>query len=286
LKKPEISIIVPCYNQSQFLDECLQSVLDQTYISWECIIVNDGSDDETNSIAIEWVEKDERYRYLSQGNQGVSTARNNGIEMAYGVYILPLDADDKISKEYLQKAMGALKNDKGLDLVYCNAQFFGRKSGDWNLKPYSFASLLSYNMIFNAAVFRKKDWEIAGGYDIQMVDGIEDWEFWLSLLNKHSKVKKLNLTGFYYRVKVNSRTTELDDEKLQRMYRYMTKKHLDVFLDYYGSFIELNLIIQSKRERVKEYLGSKKFAINLFCKNCFGFKVFLKFDKNTDSSIF
>ncbi|MGL6039433.1 MAG: glycosyltransferase family 2 protein, partial [Soonwooa sp.] len=56
-----ISIIVPCYNQSQYLDECLQSVLDQTYQNWECIIVNDGSKDDTEEIALKWIVKDNRF---------------------------------------------------------------------------------------------------------------------------------------------------------------------------------------------------------------------------------
>ena len=67
---PLISVIVPCYNQAQYLDECLQSVLDQTYTDWECIIVNDGSPDNTEEIAKNWVEKDTRFIYLSKENGG------------------------------------------------------------------------------------------------------------------------------------------------------------------------------------------------------------------------
>ena len=59
-----VSIIVPCYNQSHFLNESLQSVLDQTYVDWECIIVNDGSLDNTESIAKQWCEKDNRFRIV------------------------------------------------------------------------------------------------------------------------------------------------------------------------------------------------------------------------------
>ena len=85
-----ISIIVPCYNQAQYLDECLQSVLDQTYHNWECIIVNDGSPDNTEEFANKWTAKDSRFKYLLKTNGGLSSARNAGIETANGEWILSI----------------------------------------------------------------------------------------------------------------------------------------------------------------------------------------------------
>ncbi len=63
---PLISVIVPCYNQAEYLDECLHSILYQTYQNWECIIVNDGSPDNTEEIALKWVDKDIRFRYIKK----------------------------------------------------------------------------------------------------------------------------------------------------------------------------------------------------------------------------
>jgi glycosyltransferase involved in cell wall biosynthesis len=94
--KDLISIIVPCYNQAQYLDECLQSVYSQTCEDWECIIINDGSPDNTQDVANKWVVKDSRFRYYEIENSGVSSARNFGINQATGNWILPLDGDDKI----------------------------------------------------------------------------------------------------------------------------------------------------------------------------------------------
>ena len=82
-----VSIIVPCYNQAQYLPETLQSVLDQTYTNWECIIVNDGSPDATEAVAQEWCEKDHRFIYLKKENGGLSSARNAGLKIAKGDYI-------------------------------------------------------------------------------------------------------------------------------------------------------------------------------------------------------
>jgi glycosyltransferase involved in cell wall biosynthesis len=76
---PKISVIVPCYNQAIYLDECLQSVLDQTHENWECIIVNDGSTDHTEETAKKWTEKDARFIYIYKKNGGLSSARNAGL---------------------------------------------------------------------------------------------------------------------------------------------------------------------------------------------------------------
>lgn len=96
MNQPLISIIVPCYNQSQYLDECLQSVLDQTYPDWECIIVNDGSPDNTEEVARKWVEKDVRFKYFYKENGGLSSARNFGILKSEGVFVFFIDADDHL----------------------------------------------------------------------------------------------------------------------------------------------------------------------------------------------
>ena len=150
---PLISVIVPCYNQAQFLDECLQSVLDQTYQNWECIIVNDGSPDHTEEIAKNWVEKDARFRYLSKENGGLSSARNAGIEIAKGEWILPLDADDKIGERYLELAEKEFGKD--YTVIYCEAELFGNETGKWHLPEFSLENLAKKTVSF-AVLFSKK----------------------------------------------------------------------------------------------------------------------------------
>lgn len=125
---PLISIIVPCYNQSQYLDECLQSVLHQTFTDWECIIVNDGSPDNTEEVAAKWVEKDARFHYYKKENGGVASARNFGIEKAIGDFIQLLDGDDILEKEKLQYQSEILKNNKKIDIVYGSSRYFFDKN--------------------------------------------------------------------------------------------------------------------------------------------------------------
>ena len=169
---PLISVIVPCYNQAQYLDECLQSVLDQTYTDWECIIVNDGSPDHTEEIAKKWVEKDARFRYLSKENGGLSSARNAGIEIAKGEWILPLDADDKIGERYLELAEKEFEND--YKVIYCTTKFFGAKQGEWKLADFSLNTLAKFNILTCTSFYKKDNWEKVGGYDILLL-GTSTW---------------------------------------------------------------------------------------------------------------
>ena len=97
-----ISVIVPVYNAESFLDETLQSVLSQTYENWECIIVNDGSTDNTESIAKRWCKRDARFRYFYKENGGLSSARNLGIKYSNADYIAFLDSDDVLTKNSLE----------------------------------------------------------------------------------------------------------------------------------------------------------------------------------------
>lgn len=125
---PLISIICPCYNQAQYLDECLQSVLDQTFSDWECIIVNDGSPDNTEEVARKWIERDQRFKYLKQKNKGVSAARNLGIRHAEGNYFQFLDGDDKLQKNKLLYQIKILESNGSIDVLYGGSRYFKDKN--------------------------------------------------------------------------------------------------------------------------------------------------------------
>lgn len=124
MSQPLISIIVPCYNQAQYLDECLQSVFNQSYQNWECIIVNDGSTDDTEIKARKWENKDSRFKYIFQENLGVSDARNNGIEYSSGTYIQFLDGDDILQQEKLSYQVSILNINEKIDIIYGGNKYF------------------------------------------------------------------------------------------------------------------------------------------------------------------
>lgn len=263
----KISIIVPCYNQAQYLDECLQSVLDQTYSYWECLIIDDGSPDNTEEVAKKWVVKDARFKYFKKENGGVASARNFGIEKANGQWILPLDGDDKIGLEYLELAEKEFLN--RYDLIYCKAEFFGSINEKWDLEKYSFDKLLMYNHIYCSAFFKKSLWLKTGGYDSAFKYGMEDWDFWLSILSKESKVLQLEYNGFFYRRKEQSRDTKYnEDQKKQFVTNNMIyKKHLCKYLptnftgiDYYVQQQE----VEKRFMELKEKIGKNSITRFLY----------------------
>ena len=98
---PKISIIVPVYKVEQYLRRCLDSIVNQTFTDWECILVDDGSPDNSGRICDEYAEKDERFRVFHQENQGVSAARNRGLDNMNGKYCMFVDSDDTITENAL-----------------------------------------------------------------------------------------------------------------------------------------------------------------------------------------
>lgn len=208
-EQPLVSVVVPCYNQGEFLSETLDSVLIQSFNSWECLIVDDGSTDNTRQVATDYCNLDKRFKYIFQRNAGPSVARNNGINNAAGQYILPLDADDIIDTFYVELAVSRFNDVPDTKLVYCKAKKFGHENGDWQLKPYTYQDLLEMNCLFCSAFYRKDDWAINGGYDETFLTAWEDWAFWVKLLDENSIVYQIPEFLFYYRIKTESRNTDI-----------------------------------------------------------------------------
>lgn len=275
----KVTIIVPCYNQAQYLGEALQSVMEQTYSNWECVIVNDGSPDETEEVAKMFTAKDRRFRYFHQENQGLSSARNFGICNSDGNILLPLDADDKISFDYVEHAIMAFRNDPSIKVVYCEAEKFGMEKGFWKLEPFSLSNLSKMNMIFCSALFRRVEWEKAGGFDVNMKYGWEDWEFWIAILKNGGDVKKLDFIGFYYRIRESNMHKMISRDQYIYLFEYLSVKHSDFFVKQYGSFHELHQKNEQLLNVQKENINSEKFVIDIFCKKFFGFTIFRNFKK-------
>lgn len=246
-----VSVILPCYNQAAYLAEALDSVLQQSYKNWEAIVVNDGSSDNTEEIALEYVERDKRIKYINKENGGLSSARNRGIESAYGEFILPLDSDDIIKPEYMEKAMEAFDSDSRLKLVYCQGFFFGNKKGLWDLNYKGYKSLLLGNAIFCSAFFRKSDWEKIGGYDEDMRKGHEDWEFFIRLLKGEGLVFQIPLPLFYYRIKETSMITMATQKEIKAETSfYIYSKNRDSYSFYFGDdILDILYEFNSLRER-------------------------------------
>lgn len=231
---PLVSIVMPAFNQKKYIAETLDSVVNQVYPNWECIIVDDGSTDGTDKITEDFAEKDPRFKFISQKNQGPSVARNRGISEGKGEYILPLDSDDLISPSYIKEAMDVFARNPKTKLVYCDAEFFGEQTGKWNLPEYSYGDIFFSNMIFCSAVFRRCDFGKTGGYNTNMRDGLEDWDFWLSLLNKNDIVFRIPKIHFSYRIKNSSRNADLN-----RSLEVVLETHRQIFLNHKKKYREI-----------------------------------------------
>lgn len=236
-ERPLVSVIIPCYNQGCFLPETLDSVIAQTFSNWECIIVNDGSSDNTEEIASLYCKKDDRIKYIYQNNSGLSATRNNGINNSIGKYILPLDSDDKIGHKYMEKAVSILENNDDIDIVYSRASLFGAMKGEWKLDEYSLERILGQNCIFCSAFYRRKDFDVAGGYKTNMKYGFEDWDFWLSIIEKKEtpKIHRIDEILFFYRIRKKSMARSMDNEKLYKMRKQIWCNHKQLYSDNFYS---------------------------------------------------
>ncbi len=240
-KERLITIVVPCYNQGNFLDECLSSVHNQSNTNWECIIVDDGSTDETKNKAQEWVNKDDRFSYLYKKNGGLSSARNFGIDRSSGKYILPLDADDKIHKDLVFEFFKIVQTSLEPDLVYFDVEFFGAKRGLYKLPEYDYKVLLTQNCFISGSIFAKKLWYISGGYDTSL-EAFEDWDFWIRSLSPESRVVKIEKELYYYR---KSQTGTITSEFVKNpalyynLYKKIYLKNIELYFEYFPNPIEV-----------------------------------------------
>jgi len=229
-----VSVVTPCYNDGIYIRDAINSVRAQTYPDIEIIIIDDGSDDEITVREIRTLAEETGITVIRTDHVGPSGARNAGIIIANGEYILPLDADDIIEPTYIEKAAAVLDEDENIGVVYCHADVFGKWSGDWGLPEYSLYEMLADNVVFVTSLFRKADWETVGGFRTSMKHGMEDYDFWLSLLEIGREIVQLPETLFHYRIKSTSRTTKFvqDEITVKETYRAIYHQHPVLYEQY------------------------------------------------------
>lgn len=266
--KSKVSVIIPYYNDGAYIKDTLESVFDQTYSNIEIILVDDESTDNKSKDIFHSLRGDNLYKFKEK-NLGPAAARNLGILHANGEYILPLDADDIIGKTYIARAVDILDNRPKCGIVYCKGRFFGNDIGDWNLPEFSMGRMLVSNIIFNAGLFRKKDWKTCGGYDESLKSGIEDWDFWLSILSLDKEVFQIPEDLFYYRIKSSSRNKkfEKDFNTVSATYLQIQSKHRNLYFKYFDEY----LLESRKYMLYQEYNTQNMFEVRL--KNKVGEKI-------------
>lgn len=225
---------MPCFNHAAFIEEAVESVLNQTYTNIELIIIDDASTDPAVRPKIKSLsKKDQRIKAIFlDNNSGPSAARNLGIEASSGTYILPLDADDRIAPSYIDKAVKIIESDAKIGVVYCEADFFGTAQGKWGLPAYSAPDILISNMVFCSSLYRKSDWKRFGGYNENMRDGLEDWDFWLNFTADKKTFIRIPETLFLYRQHEpnSSRNEAINREKSAYLLSTIFANHSELYL--------------------------------------------------------
>lgn len=248
-----VSIIIPCYNHGRYLIETLDSVLSQTYSQWECIVVDDGSIDDTENIVSLYTKKKRNIKYIYQENQGVCVARNAGIEKSLGKYILFLDGDDKISTNFLEISVPILEDNSSIKLVTPVVYFFGRYKGQYMLPEYTMEKLLSRNIFVITSLCRKDDIQRINGFNILMKKGLEDWDFWISLLSGGGDVVNCECISFYYRILTKSRNRTITDSDMLDLRKIVWMNHRELYAKYFldpKESMEYRMLFESAEYRM------------------------------------
>ncbi|MDH3347368.1 MAG: glycosyltransferase [Desulfobulbaceae bacterium] len=234
---PKVSIIIPYYNQSEYIEETVASAKSVNYPNVEIIVVNDGSTSEqANQIfdSLEGVIK------VKKENGGLSSARNAGIAEASGEFVIPLDSDDLIHPDYLPLGVTALLNNDELGYVSCHAENFGALSGSYipvGFVPELMLFINTHGKCTN--LYRRDVFKQCGGYD-EIMTSYEDWDFLITLHEHSINDDVLPLELFQYRRHFDSMVYSVANHQRTDLIQYMMSKHPNLLTER-GSDIALTL---------------------------------------------
>lgn len=249
-----ISIIIPCYNDAQYIEQAVNSALNQTYTNKEVIVIDDGSNFETKTVLKKLEPK--ITKLITQENKGQSTARNVGIREAKGNYILVLDSDDFFEPNFCEEAVAVIKSNLDVKIVTSHLRRFTDERTLDVFVPSGgdITTFVLHNGATGSAMFRKSDALALGGYDEQMRKGFEDWEFYIRLLASGGNAKVLPKLYLNYRVRNNSTTSRANKVK-EELLSYIYIKNKAVFLKHIDIYVIslLQKIDREEKEKIKIY---------------------------------
>ena len=219
-----ISIIIPCYNQCNYLVDSLTSVLAQTYKNWECIVVNDGSTDNTEEIAVKICNGDDRFIYIKKQNGGLSSARNAGLKLVKGDFVQFLDCDDTITENKLELQLAKMSTH--VDVVISDYFPFDHLTDEYvktrYLSPFLDETNFKYDIIeywefhksipchtvlFKTDLLSKDNALVL--FD-ESLPNHEDWVFWAKLFYNSNGIFNLKMNLAHYRIHRHSMCADVN----------------------------------------------------------------------------
>lgn len=271
---PTISVIIPCYNQAKYIAECLDSVLAQTFTDFEVIVVNDGSTDNSQEIVQAYVAKYPQVHLINQENSGISATRNNAMNEASGTYFYPLDGDDKIHPQCLEKLYKTITS-TSYRAVGSETMLFGA-ADNILIQP----KLSKYQMYGRhggcvvSALYYKEDFERFGGYkeEFSRIGG-EDMDYWLNYIDNDIPIYRLPEVLFYYRIKdEKSHWNNYSKMELKRRMAHKAKR-----LAFYHPKMRFWYQLYRMTEGLKKLFYQRKTNPNRCYYKFFGITVYKKY---------
>lgn len=272
----DITVVIPCYNYEDYVSEAIESVLDQTHKVDKIIVIDDGSKDDSLSRINKYSKKIE---IISKSNEGVISTKNLGISMTDTTWILFLDADDVLPKDYIEKLLLNAEFSES-DVVYTDMVYFGSKDKKLRAGEHHPGRLLEGNYIHNSALIRTDFIKLANGYKEEMSSGYEDWELYVSLLEVGAKFSYCRDTFLKYRQhhetsfsSRNKKAQENADElfdKVRGLHPALYKKYLKLSYKFRKRLRTLyknpELIALLPVYFIRTFLGIVKFSLTVFVK--------------------
>lgn len=227
--KDRVSIVTPYYNGEQYVEETLQSIANQTYKNFEWIVVNDGSaDSSTRALKVIAAKyPGVNTRIINSNHVGQAAATNIGIGAAKGKYILPLDADDQIAVDYLEKAMNQFQEDPSLDVVYFQTVAFGFRNRLMVLTDFDVPGIYIRNLLNICSLVKKEAMERVNGFN-ENIAGYEDWNMWISFAQLGMRFKRIREVMFFYRKSFVSRGFRSKDKDYLKR-KMIMECHPDIY---------------------------------------------------------
>ena len=229
MSSPLISVLLPCFNDGEWIDEAIASVRAQTYQHFEIVVVDDGSTDPATREKLRRLSGPQ-VKLIESENRGLPGARNLAAQHAAGDLFCALDADDRLAPSWFDKGVSLLESRPDVAFVSHWLETFGDEQWTWTPRSCELPALLARNTVNGAALVRRAAFEAAGGYAEHMRNGCEDWDFWLRLVEQGHRGEIIPEVLFFYRRRATSMSRVMTaDEAYERPLRELVNRHADAY---------------------------------------------------------